>query len=279
MEHVSGVPLKGMWSRMTEVQHFDLNASMEKLMKELCALEFESFGSLYFNTADKPPGTHPINEKYYIGLHCGRHFWGYNDNMATQAAGPTGFQGPCKLRAIVIPCSHQLTPRRAGLIDLSLRSHSHQQSGCRPARILLRSRWRIFAAFGNRRKDIGRGQKHHSRQRCQQTSTVPPRFTRTQHLRRSERSNEDLEYHRLAVRRNRACFYPRQRNAGLCRRASARQNTRRRTFSLVAGGTKTCATMQRGLGRRGLHLSEIGQSHNAGLRSLLLSRRRQLRML
>jgi hypothetical protein len=96
MEYVSGVPLKTMWSRMTEVQHIELIASMGKLIKELCALDFGWLGSLYFNTADKPPGTHPIDEKYCIGPHCGRHFWGYNDDMTTQARVSAGFQGPCK---------------------------------------------------------------------------------------------------------------------------------------------------------------------------------------
>jgi hypothetical protein len=106
MEHVSGVPLKTIWSRMTEVQHFELIASMGKLIKELCALDFGSFGSLYFNTAGKPPGTHPIDGKCCIGPHCGRYFWGCNDDMKPQAAVSTGFQGPCKFRATFLPCSH-----------------------------------------------------------------------------------------------------------------------------------------------------------------------------
>jgi hypothetical protein len=109
LEHVSGVPLKAMWSRTTQVQHFDLIASIGKLMKQLCTLEFGAFGSLYLNTADKPPGTHAIDEKYCIGPHCGRHFWDCNDGMTTHAIVPMGFQGPCKFRPTVIPCSHQLT--------------------------------------------------------------------------------------------------------------------------------------------------------------------------
>jgi hypothetical protein len=60
MEHVSGIPLKNMWSRMTEVQHIELIGSMGKLFEELCTLEFGSFGSLYLNAADKPPGMRSI---------------------------------------------------------------------------------------------------------------------------------------------------------------------------------------------------------------------------
>jgi hypothetical protein len=80
MEHVSGIPLKNMWSRMTEVQHIELIGSMGKLFEELCTLEFGSFGSLYLNAADKPPGTYPIDEKYCIGPNCGRQFWVHNDD-------------------------------------------------------------------------------------------------------------------------------------------------------------------------------------------------------
>lgn len=40
-------------------------------LKELCALDFGAFGSLYLNTAEKPTGSLPIDEEYCIGPHCG----------------------------------------------------------------------------------------------------------------------------------------------------------------------------------------------------------------
>jgi hypothetical protein len=96
MEHVSGVALKDVWSQMTELQHIEFIESIGGLMKELCALDFGALGSLYLNIADKPPGAQPIDGEYCIGPHCGRQFWGYNDDQTTQTAVPLGFQGPCK---------------------------------------------------------------------------------------------------------------------------------------------------------------------------------------
>lgn len=96
MEHVSGVALKDVWSQMTELQHVEFIESVGGLVKELCALDFGALGSLYLNIADKPTRTHPIDDDYCIGPHCGRQFWGHNDDQTTQAAVPLGFQGPCK---------------------------------------------------------------------------------------------------------------------------------------------------------------------------------------
>ena len=96
MEHVSGVALNEIWSQMTEVQHIDFIERLGRLAKELCTLEFNAFDSLYLNTADKPSNTHAIDEEYCIGPHCGRQFWGYNDDQTTQAAVTLGLQGPCK---------------------------------------------------------------------------------------------------------------------------------------------------------------------------------------
>ncbi|KAM0714559.1 hypothetical protein Q7P37_009855 [Cladosporium fusiforme] len=94
MEHVSGVTLKDMWSQMTELQHIQFIESMGKMAKELCALNFGALGSLYLNTADKPSDAFPVDEEYCVGPHCGRHLWGYHDDQTTEAAVPTGFQGP-----------------------------------------------------------------------------------------------------------------------------------------------------------------------------------------
>ena len=95
MEHVSGVALKDTWGRMTELQHIELIESVAGLVKELCALNFGAFGSLYFSTAEKPAGALPIDEEYCIGPHCGRQFWGQNNDLTIQNTIPLGSQGPC----------------------------------------------------------------------------------------------------------------------------------------------------------------------------------------
>lgn len=107
MEHVPGVALNEVWSQMTKVQNIDFIERLGTLAKELCALNFGALGSLYLNTADKPSRTHHIDEQYCIGPHCGRQFWGYNDDQTIQAAVPLGLQGPCKrFRCIAALCSY-----------------------------------------------------------------------------------------------------------------------------------------------------------------------------
>lgn len=104
MEYVSGVALKDTWSQMTELQHIELIESTGTLVKELCALDFGAFGSIYLNTADKPTGAHTIDDEYCVGPHCGRQFWGHNDDLATQVAIPPGFQGPCESAFSITSC-------------------------------------------------------------------------------------------------------------------------------------------------------------------------------
>lgn len=96
MEHVSGVALNDVWSQMTELQRIEFIESMGGLMKELCSLNFGAYGSLYLNAADTSARTHPIDEHYCIGPHCGRQFWGYHGDLTSPAAVPLGYQGPCK---------------------------------------------------------------------------------------------------------------------------------------------------------------------------------------
>jgi hypothetical protein len=105
MEHVSGVALKDTWTQMTELQHIEFIESIGRFVKELCTLNFRAFGSLYLNTADKPSGAHTIDDEYCIGPHCGRQFWGYNDDLATQVALPLGFQGPCEFASSIASLS------------------------------------------------------------------------------------------------------------------------------------------------------------------------------
>lgn len=97
MEHIPGVALNNVWSEMTKVQHINLIERIGGLVKQLCALDFGAFGSLYLNTADKPSSTHPISEEYCIGPHCGRQFWRLNDDQTAQTTVPLGLQGPREL--------------------------------------------------------------------------------------------------------------------------------------------------------------------------------------
>lgn len=135
MEYVSGVALKDIWGRMTELQHIELIESVVGLVKELCALDFGAFGSLYLNTAEKPTETLPIDEEYCIGPHCGRQYWGYNNDLTIQDAIPLDSQGPCTFAFSIAFCICQLISLRARLIYIFRSSQSHQQGDYRPTRI------------------------------------------------------------------------------------------------------------------------------------------------
>jgi hypothetical protein len=135
MEYVSGVALKEIWGRMTELQHIELIESVAELVKELCALDFGAFGSLYLNTAEKPTGTLLIDEEYCIGPHCGRQFWGFKNNLTIQDAIPLGSQGPCTLAFSIAFCLCQLILFRARLVHFFRSSQSHQQGNYRQTRI------------------------------------------------------------------------------------------------------------------------------------------------
>lgn len=81
---------------MSELQHIECIESVGTIAKDLCALSFGGFGSLYLNAGDRPPGTQQIEQGYCIGPHCGQRFWGYNDDQTIQAAVPRDLQGPCR---------------------------------------------------------------------------------------------------------------------------------------------------------------------------------------
>ena len=132
MEHVSGVALKDTWSQMTELQHIEFIESIGRSVKELCTLNFRAFGSLYLNTADKPSKAHTIDDEYCIGPHCGRQFWGHNDDLATQVSLPLGFQGPCEFASSIASCLCQLNSCRAKLVYFFRRSHLYRRGDCKP---------------------------------------------------------------------------------------------------------------------------------------------------
>jgi hypothetical protein len=97
MEHIPGVALNDVWGQMTKLQHMNFIERLGGFVKQLCALNFGAFGSLYLNTEHKPSNTHPIDGEYCIGPNCGRQFWGHNDDQTAQTAVPLGLQGPCEL--------------------------------------------------------------------------------------------------------------------------------------------------------------------------------------
>jgi hypothetical protein len=95
-EAVPGVLLKDIWDRMAGLQHIDCIQSLGKIVEEFYSLDFESFGSLYFNTPDGPADSIPLDEEYCIGPNCARQHWGYYQEKAVSSSVLTRCQGPCK---------------------------------------------------------------------------------------------------------------------------------------------------------------------------------------
>ena len=63
---------------MTDVQKIKCIRAIYDKMKEVAAIDFQAYGSLYFaNFA--PPQTSPkvrVDEQFCIGIHCGNRYWG-----------------------------------------------------------------------------------------------------------------------------------------------------------------------------------------------------------
>jgi len=72
MEHVAGVQLHERWSTMTGHQHMLCVKALSMMIKEMTAIAFPDYGSLYFSDA-------PINpclklkfaDDFCLGPHCG----------------------------------------------------------------------------------------------------------------------------------------------------------------------------------------------------------------
>jgi hypothetical protein len=101
MEAVPGVPLNDVWSRMTSLQHIECIESIGKISKELCSLEFANFGSLYFETPDRPAGAVSLDVNYCIGPNCARQHWGYGQEKGARSTMLEGHQGPCESSPVI----------------------------------------------------------------------------------------------------------------------------------------------------------------------------------
>jgi hypothetical protein len=97
MEAAPGVPLYDVWSRMSGLQQAQCKASLARIVKEMYSLDFAVFGSLYFNTPDRPAGAIPLDAAFCIGPNCARQHWGYDQEKAAHMSTLEGRQGPCKL--------------------------------------------------------------------------------------------------------------------------------------------------------------------------------------
>lgn len=108
MEVAPGVLLENIWNEMNGVWRMQCNESLQRIAKELYSLEFADFGSLYFNTSERPAGAISLDEKYCIGPNCARQHWGIDHEEIVHSSTLEGHQGPCESTRLQVgyqPCS------------------------------------------------------------------------------------------------------------------------------------------------------------------------------
>jgi hypothetical protein len=103
-EAAPGVLLENVWNQMNLIQRMQCNESLKRIAEGLYSLEFADFGSLYFNTPERPAGAIPLDEKYCIVPNCARQHWGIDHEKIVHSNTLEGHQGPCESTRLQIGC-------------------------------------------------------------------------------------------------------------------------------------------------------------------------------
>ncbi|KAL3422795.1 hypothetical protein PVAG01_04542 [Phlyctema vagabunda] len=83
MNHVEGVQLQQRWATMSGSQYTRCVQSVCMTMKQLAALEFPAYGSLYFKDAPIDPSLKvPFADGLCIGPHCSTTYWDHSISAA-----------------------------------------------------------------------------------------------------------------------------------------------------------------------------------------------------
>lgn len=81
MENVAGVRLHERWSTMTSLQHMRCVKELSMMIKEMVAITFPGYGSLYFSDAPFDPHLKlELDHGFCIGPHCESTYWNCNTN-------------------------------------------------------------------------------------------------------------------------------------------------------------------------------------------------------
>lgn len=93
MKHVEGVQLKERWLTMSGSQYTKCVQSVCMTIKQLAALEFPAYGSIYFENAPFDSTLKiPLSEGFCIGPHCSTTYW---DRSASEKDKELAPAGPC----------------------------------------------------------------------------------------------------------------------------------------------------------------------------------------
>lgn len=97
MPHATGVNLKDRWSTMTGAQQVEFIPALMKMMKEVAAIDFPDYGSLYFSDAPLDPALKmKFTDGYCLGPHCGAKYYNCRTDEGYTYENKHFHRGPCK---------------------------------------------------------------------------------------------------------------------------------------------------------------------------------------
>lgn len=97
MEHAQGVQLHQIWPAMSLEQQVACTAAIVRNVKQMAAIEFQAYGSLYFDNVDIDSALKlSLTPGYVIGPHCGTTYWGCEVREPRYYSSAKPNRGPCK---------------------------------------------------------------------------------------------------------------------------------------------------------------------------------------
>lgn len=97
MEHVAGVRLHERWPTMNTHQHMLCVKALSVMIKEMAAITFPGYGSLYFPEVSIDPHLKlDFVDGFCLGPHCGSMYWNCSVDKARINDNENHNQGPCK---------------------------------------------------------------------------------------------------------------------------------------------------------------------------------------
>lgn len=114
MEHAKGVQLHQIWPAMSLEQQIACTGAVIGNVKQMAALDFHAYGSLYLEDVDIDPSMkHSITSGYVIGPHCGNTYWDCEAHEPRYYGSAKPNRGPCEQLHLLIGVSNTMK-----LIDL-----------------------------------------------------------------------------------------------------------------------------------------------------------------
>ena len=97
MEHVTGVRLHERWSTMNGQQHMLCVKALSMMIREMAAIAFPGYGSLYFSDAPIDPNLKlDFADGFCLGPHGGATYWNCSTDEVRIYGDRNHNRGPCK---------------------------------------------------------------------------------------------------------------------------------------------------------------------------------------